>query len=62
MSGDQQLYVLSEAWQRSGQVVGLDKVPDFNTGFKFESDAWRTSALPLGFDYFKEYKSNTSVV
>lgn len=38
MSGDQQLYVHSEAWQRPGQVVGLEKVPDFNR------------ALPLGLD------------
>lgn len=62
MSGDQQFYEHSEAWQRPGQVVGLEKVPDFNPGFKFGLDAWRTSALPLGFGYFEEYKSNTSVV
>lgn len=55
MSGDHQLYVHSEAWQRPGQVVGLEKVPDFNPGFEFGLDAWKTSALPLGFDYSKEY-------
>lgn len=53
-----------------GRVVGLEKVPDFNPGFEFGLDpgfefgldAWRTSVLPLDFDYFKEYNSNTSVV
>lgn len=48
MSGDQQFYVHSEAWQRPGQVVGLEKVSDFNPGFEFGLNAWKTSALPLG--------------